>query len=93
MSLLLLLLLLLLLSLLLLLLPLLSSLGRNLFLLIIRVVESDAWSVLLIAKQAFLSNFFFATAGRPEFRQSLVFVAGVVGGGRDVSRMAAYSAG
>ena len=34
-------------------LPLLSSLGRNVFLLIIRVVESDAWSVLLIAKQAF----------------------------------------
>ena len=50
--------------LLLLLLPLLSSLGRNVFLLIIRVVESDAWSVLLIAKQAF-SLFFLLQQGDP----------------------------
>ena len=42
---------------------------------------------------SFFSLIFFAIAGRPEFRHSLVVVAGVVGGGRDVSRVAAYSAG
>ena len=53
------------------------------------------WSqILLIAGTGLFSIIFvFATAGQTEFRLSLVVVARVIGGGRDVSRVAAYSVG